>query len=159
MKNNVYILIGVPGSGKSTWTSKLEGGKHVLSSDNIIEALAAARGTTYDDEWANNIGFATRNMMREFHSRINHPSHEDLVIDRTNMTRKSRKQFFKECFDKSKWNWIAVVFETPEETEWNRRLNSRPGKTIPADAIRNMLNSYEAPSFDEGFDAIMEIDN
>lgn len=159
MTNTIYMLIGVPGSGKSTWTSKLEGPKHVISTDNIIDAIAASKGTTYDDEWSDNVGAATASMWNEFQSRINRPSYEDIVIDRTNMNKKSRAQFFKKCYNKSNWKWIAVVFKTPDDSEWRRRLNSRPGKTIPASVLRSMQESYVAPSFDEGFDAIMEIDN
>jgi tRNA uridine 5-carbamoylmethylation protein Kti12 len=34
------------------------------------------------------------------------------------------------------------------------RLNSRVGKQIPYHVVENMINTYEHPSLDEGFDDI-----
>jgi hypothetical protein len=39
--------------------------------------------------------------------------------------------------------------------EWNRRLDSRPGKTIPAHVLSSMIEHYEVPTEAEGFDKII----
>jgi hypothetical protein len=47
-----------------------------------------------------------------------------------------------------------VVFKTPKEDELARRLANRPGKNIPDNVIRAMINNYEAPTWEEGFTEI-----
>jgi tRNA uridine 5-carbamoylmethylation protein Kti12 len=46
------------------------------------------------------------------------------------------------------------VFKTPDEEELIKRLNSRPGKEIPKDVISNMIDNWEEPTLEEGFDEI-----
>ena len=49
------------------------------------------------------------------------------------------------------YRFDAVVFPNPDPAEWERRLNSRPGKTIPDNIIRNMVASFRMPTPEEGF--------
>jgi tRNA uridine 5-carbamoylmethylation protein Kti12 len=46
---------------------------------------------------------------------------------------------------------IAVVFPTPDHAELQRRLASRPGKTIPEGVVEQMIAQYEEPTELEGF--------
>jgi gluconate kinase len=50
---------------------------------------------------------------------------------------------------------IAIVFPTPDEDELQRRLASRPGKTIPEYILGPMIESLEYPEMDEGFDSVL----
>lgn len=145
------ILIGVPASGKSTWLSQQQG--VVLSSDAIVEQLAAKRGQTYDQAFKDVIGEADKKFWIECRQAAN--KHIDVFIDRTNMSRKSRARYF-EIF--KGYEFEALVFPTPEKSEWKRRLANRPGKTIPQFVLDNMNNSYEAPTREEGFSTIGYVD-
>jgi len=49
---------------------------------------------------------------------------------------------------------IAVVFRTPDAEELQRRLDSRPGKTIPPEVIADMIDNFEMPTEQEGFKEI-----
>ena len=49
---------------------------------------------------------------------------------------------------------IAVVFKTPEHKELMRRLMSRPGKVIPEDVVFDMIDNFEMPTKEEGFEEI-----
>ena len=50
MTKNMYILVGPPGSGKSTWIEKeFQNGCFVISSDHIIEDIAQGENKTYDE--------------------------------------------------------------------------------------------------------------
>ena len=57
----------------------------------------------------------------------------------------------------SNYQVVAVVFPTPDTKELVRRLNNRPGKTIPDEVIQNMIKSYEEPTEAEGFDKIIHV--
>lgn len=146
------ILVGVPGSGKSTWLSNNRvAWSKTVSTDNVIEELASQHGFTYDEIFRETIRFADMVMVKE----MLHAAEQgvDLYIDRTNLSIRSRKQFMDKL-RKYGYEFDCVVFRTPEPEEWNRRLSSRPGKTIPQDAIERMVASYEEPSEQEGFNTV-----
>lgn len=146
-----YILIGVPGSGKSTWTKKLSETVDFvhLSSDKHIERFAESIGATYSEVFLEYIKRATIDMNAELDEAIKNKKH--IVWDQTNVSKASRK--FK-IGKLSSYRVIAVEFPTPDEVELKRRLDSRPGKFIPADAMRRMISGLEPASLDEGFDEI-----
>ena len=157
------ILVGVPASGKSTWlrTKYGEYGTYVASTDNIIEEIASSYGMTYNEGFKELIGFADKVMWRMITTCMMRQL--DFTIDRTNLTAKSRKKFI----DKLKlhrYEIECVVFpevgsKALSHEEWKRRLNSRPGKTIPQEALDRMVNSYEIPLMSEGFSNIIFIEN
>lgn len=145
------MLVGVPGSGKSTWIQEYMPMANVMSTDIVIENVARSYGMTYNEGFKELISFAERVMWR--HITLAHMRQEDYVIDRTNLSAKSRKKFI----DKLKlhgYDIECVVFHTPEPEEWKRRLDSRPGKNIPQEALDRMVDSYEIPLMSEGFTSI-----
>jgi predicted kinase len=76
---------------------------------------------------------------------------KDIIWDQTSTTIKSRARKFNMLHD---YYAIAVVFKTPEPEELARRLASRPGKNIPEEVITQMINNWEEPSLEEGFQEI-----
>ena len=146
------ILVGVPGSGKSTWFDKNKTATTApISSDNTIEFLAGLYGFTYSDIFSETIQFATKVMEKQLV--WNAERGNDVVIDRTNMTAWSRKKFI-DILKPYGYEFECVVFPTPEPEEWKRRLDSRPGKTIPQEAIDRMVKGYDVPTEKEGFKKI-----
>lgn len=153
-----YILIGVPGSGKSTWIKKQNIGPfaYIASTDRIIEDVADIYCMTYNEAFKDLIKFAEKVMWSEIES-----SAKDgytIYIDRTNMSEKSRKKFI-DFLKPYGYTFEAVNFETPEDEEWERRLASRPGKTIPKYVLESMADNYEMPLMSEGFQKIHFIKN
>ena len=49
-----------------------------------------------------------------------------------------------------------MFFPSPDDQELKRRLDARPGKTIPANVILGMKSQLERPSTSEGFDEIVD---
>ena len=147
------MLVGVPGSGKSTWlcTKYAEYGTYVASTDNIIEEVASSYGMTYDEGFKELIGFADKVMWRMITTCMMRGL--DFTIDRTNLTAKSRAKFIQKL-KLHRYEIECVVFPTPEPEEWKRRLDSRSGKTIPQEVLDRMVDSYEMPLMSEGFSSI-----
>ena len=77
---------------------------------------------------------------------------EDVIWDQTNLTPKSRKSKLDMVPDH--YERIAVVFPTPDEAEWQRRLD-RPGKSIPQHILMGMRDSMKLPTEEEGFHEII----
>ena len=153
-----YILVGMPASGKSTWMRNQEwiDDTYVASTDDIIENIAAQYGLTYNEAFKDVVGFAEKVMWRELEMSA---KNGDLIyVDRTNRSAKSRKKYI-DFLKPYGYTFKAIVFPTPDETEWRRRLDSRPGKTIPKNALKSMRYSYEMPLPGEGFDEIVYENN
>lgn len=152
------ILVGVPGSGKSTWLIENRSkGAWIVSTDNIINGLADDYGFTYDQIFKETIRFADMAMVARM--LIAAENGYDLYIDRTNMSEKSRQQFIKKL-SKYGYEFECVVFPTPERDELDRRLSERSarlGKTIPQEVVDRMIASYEMPLYSEGFSKITYI--
>lgn len=150
-----YIMVGLPGSGKSTIaqhlvTSVLPGTIAYLSTDSYIEAVASLNRLTYREVFADTIEEAITATNLEMQEAI--ANRLDLVIDNTHLSVKSRAKklaMIPPCYQKT-----AIIVHRPDSAEWNRRLNSRPGKTIPEAVIHDMLASYECPTLAEGFNQI-----
>ncbi len=146
-----YQLIGVPGSGKSTWIQNQDWAKDcvVVSTDNHVEAYAKEQGKTYSEVFTKFMPEAV-NLMAQDVIRAREAG-KDIIWDQTSVNLKSRTRKFNML---PNYDHIAVVFKTPEHKELMRRLFSRPGKDIPDHVIASMIASYEPPTEEEGFKEI-----
>lgn len=153
----LYMLIGVPGSGKSTWVTDLllksDTALRVLSTDEYIQYHADIVGKTYDEVFTDMIRPAEKHMYAQLALAIK--NNDDIIWDQTNLSFKIRSKKLKRI--PTYYRRVAVVFETPEPEEHARRLNSRPGKSIPPAMIAGMIKAMEPPIAVEGWDSIITI--
>jgi predicted kinase len=149
-----YQLIGVPGSGKSTWVDKQAWAFSCakVSTDKWVEIYAKEVGRTYSEVFADFMPTAVELMAKEVVAA--REMNRDIIWDQTSTTVNSRSKKFRMLPD---YEHIAVVFKTPEHTELMRRLMSRPGKEIPDHVIASMIASWEDPTKEEGFREIQYI--
>ena len=147
--NTLYVMIGLPGSGKSTWIKNHCGENSIIiSSDDLREKIFK----DVNNQENNAKVFTT---MREltFEALTNNKS---VYYDATNVTRKNRQSILD--FIKSnhiECRKVAVIVETPYE-ECLRR-NSIRNRHVPEHVIKNMMERFELPLINEGFDEILEI--
>jgi len=146
-----YQLVGVPGSGKSTWIANQEWAAscHIISTDYWVEMEAARVGKTYSEIFLEYMPRAVELMAQNVVTVRNMGN--DIIWDQTSTTVASRVRKFRMLPD---YEHIAVVFETPSRIELKRRLDSRPGKIIPEVVVEGMLASFEMPTVEEGFKEI-----
>ena len=146
-----YQLIGVPAAGKSTWIKNQVWalGLTVVSTDQFVEHYAKTQSKTYSEVFKDYMPVAVELMTSQV-VRARELSHS-LIWDQTNTTVASRARKFRML---PEYDHIAVVFATPDPTELARRLAGRPGKNIPADAVRDMISRFQLPTEAEGFKEI-----
>lgn len=157
-KPTCYQLIGVPGSGKSTWvrekgTASLRFFAYI-STDIYVENYAAEHNKTYNDVFKDYMSTAVELMLEDV--RAAHRLGVDVIWDQTNLTVESRRKKFQML---QEYDHIAVVFKTPDRDEHQQRLSSRYGKRIPDAVMSGMIQSFQLPELCEGFSEIIIADN
>lgn len=150
-KPKLYVLVGVPGSGKSTWINNQEWATKcvVISTDDLVDAHAATIGQTYSDVFKDYMPTAVQLMTDQVIAARKKKA--DIIWDQTSVSVGSRKKKLRMLPNYYK---IAVVFPTPDATELQRRLDSRPGKNIPKQVSNSMAASFVMPTEEEGFDEV-----
>ena len=154
----VYMFVGVPGSGKSTFYNNAQrvallDAPGYVSTDAIIDHIANEFDTTYDQIFKEAIGLAQKIAEQDLKYWLS--TGFNIVWDQTNLTVKGRAQ--KIAMIPDDWKIVAIWFPIPEKDEWKRRLD-RPGKVIPARVLENMANTFTIPDTTEGFDEVYRFD-
>ena len=145
-----YMLIGLPGTGKSTWIDHFyeeEQNQVIISSDYFVERFAHLCGMTYNEAFP--LAMARGIPDKFIRKRLNKAivENRDVLWDQTNLTVKSRKAKMSKL---PGYTFEALVFEKPFQDTWEKNLN-RPGKLIPKNILNRMQQSYQPPTLDEGF--------
>ena len=141
----LMLLVGIPGSGKSTYAHKYikeHPDAICLSSDKIREELWGNEATQGD----NNEVFHL--MQCRAVEALNNG--QSVIYDATNITRKDRAYIISQCpkFVKIKCYIIWAPIETCIERDASR------ARTVGKDVIDRMLKRFQAPYYDEGIDEI-----
>ena len=149
-----YQLIGVPGSGKSTWIKNKIWtlGLTIISTDPFVEDYAKAQNKTYTEVFKDYMPTAV-NLMAQAVVESREAEH-DVIWDQTSTTIKSRERKFRML---PNYYHIAVDFRTHEIDVLTERLANRPGKEIPWEVIQGMIDTLEEPTDKEGFKEIWYI--
>lgn len=152
----VWLGVGFPGVGKSTWLSKNVKSTTqdilVLSTDQLIEEEAKTVGKTYNQVFKDTIEPATAVFFAQM--KMAFDNDRNVFIDRTNLSVKSRRRIL--FMVPKHYKKIALVFTCDKEVH-DVRLQMRPGKTIPKGVIKSMEESFQYPTVEEGFDQVQEI--
>jgi predicted kinase len=150
VKLKVYLLVGAPGSGKSTYGLKM-----VANDPTLVrlcpDEFRAKFGTGEGDQSVSAKAFsATREGMRDALK-----NGKNVIIDATSMARKSRKDFVAIARTYSA-HITAVVFIVDRETlvSRNKIRGENGGRNVPEEVIDRMLGNFEMPSFPEVDDVI-----
>jgi predicted kinase len=149
--NKLYVLVGVPASGKSTWIRDQIWtlGLTIVSTDAFVEDYARSQGKTYTEVFDEYMPTAVE-LMTEQVIRARELGH-DIIWDQTSTTIATRARKLRMLPD---YYAIAIVFRTPDRATLDERLNSRPGKLVPSHVVDGMINNWEEPTEDEGFKEI-----
>jgi predicted kinase len=159
------FMIGVSGSGKTTWVNAHE--YVACSTDFVIEELANIMGISYTQAFdyiqnKKKFDYITVKFFEKIRDCI--LNNKDFVIDRTHLKRHIRISLINElksfAIEHGKnLDISAVSFELPKNTIFERLKNreKKNGKSIPREVILEQINSFDIPTLDEGFVSIERI--
>lgn len=138
----LYMLVGLPGSGKSTFSEKLKNKMTVISSDDIRRELGCLGDMSRNNEVFDILVNRVNSSIKD----------NDTVIDACNISVSSRNKIIGNIDTKCKK--IAIVMNNNLDRCINNN-NNRDNK-ISDSIIENMYKRYEEPSKSEGFDGIIK---
>jgi predicted kinase len=138
----VYVLVGLPASGKSTWLSRR--GVTPLSSD----AMRLLLRDNENDQTIHGTVFAV--LRRLLRLRLELGAAES-YIDATNLTKRDRRQWIK-IADLSGADCVAVYFDVPLAVCLER--NAARQRVVPVEAMERLAKRLAPPELAEGFAAI-----
>lgn len=164
MKINVFICIGLPGSGKSTW-AKEKVKKSRDSQNRVIivnkdQLRTMIHGTYVFHKQYEDLVKALRNSL--LYTFICHGY--DIIIDETNISREKRIELLYELrtiarrLDRVQLK-ITYVWFTENRRNLQFRMRNPKGqkKTTWESVINNMRKSFERPLKSERYDELIKI--
>lgn len=172
----MFVLIGAPGIGKTTWTTGLrqamafsgdDAGVTIVSEDeyrlqffeaNVEQGVPGIIHTKdlYAAAWSycaeNSVDY-DKYAAKQLAEAVS--SGDDLVLDRTNLTRKARAKWIQAA-KQAKYQIVAVEFYASESTVLNRQ-QTRGDKAVPLSRVREMYMRTETAWFPVEVDAYLVV--
>jgi predicted kinase len=143
---HLIVMIGVPRSGKSTYVKSLN--YNVVSRDDLVEKHGT--GNSYNEKWKSLTKTQQKHidteLMKNFQNLVKEG--KNIVVDMTNMSKKSRKKWLVKNYKKT----AVLVIES--KSVIMERMTS--DKNIPEYVVDNMMKSFVYPNLEE-FDEVMAI--
>ncbi len=147
---NLYLLMGIPGSGKSTWTrNHLTPYDWYVSRDDIRFALVPDGEPYFSKE---------KEVLKRYIEDINIGLNlgYDVYADATQVSKWSRNNILNKVKNANKVNCIYIKTSLKVALERNEGRDGR--LRVPSDQIQKMYRNIEEPTFEEGFEAIYIIE-
>ena len=142
-----FMMVGIPGSGKTTWISR-NLGKHVMvvHTDSIRRNIYGYFPQELEDQLENKVWNTAVKDVRSYLF-----DGFDAVLDSMALSINFRSLLIHRIFgeNKSKVNIIAVFLDTPFEVALKR--NKEREKVVNEDTIIRLLKYLEPPTKEEGF--------
>jgi predicted kinase len=152
------MLVGLPGSGKSTWVKEFVKGALdnyvIISTDEFIDEYAAANNVSYNEAFKLlDLKEVEKKMYEKLEVAVYENKH--IIWDQTNTSVKTRAKKLSKI--PNKYMKYAKYFDISEE-DLNARLYKRAkeeDKFIPHTVLQSMKDSLVEPSTTEGFNYIL----
>jgi predicted kinase len=146
----LVVLVGVSGSGKSSWAARRFPAREILSSDAFREMVS--------DDAADQSASADAFRLLHLAARARLRRGLRTVIDATNLTLRARRQLLAAARVAGR-PAVAIVFDVPLERCLAQNAH-RAGRRVPGSVVRDQQRQLEVARQaleDEGFSAIVTL--
>ena len=149
--SKLFIMMGAPGSGKTTWCkNNVPKNAAYISRDEIRFNIIKDEDSYFSKE---------KIVYDIFINKINEAleSGLDVYADQTSLNAGSRKKLIN-ALNKKPDEIIGIYFTTPLDIVLQRNAQRTGRALVPEDVVINMFNSLTRPTLDEGFTEILEVE-
>jgi predicted kinase len=146
----LYVLTGIPGSGKSTYARTQLGRCVRVSLDDLRKMMS---GHDYHAEYEPMVAEAARVVLEAMLAQANVLGF-DVVLDATNVTRAWRG----DAIQRARRHGVepfSVFVDVPFEVA--ARRNAERGRVVPEEVLERFHGQLEPPQEDEGFVAVIRV--
>lgn len=152
-QKNLYLMSGIPGSGKSTFIKNTINDKSVwISRDAIRFSLVAET-----EEYFSKEDLVLKTFYQEIQAALENPSVENIYVDATHLNPKGRKEVLSKISIPDGVNVNAVYTNVPISICIKRNAQRTGRAVVPSHVIQSMAKRYIYPTKDEGFVHIYEV--
>jgi len=157
MSKTLFVLVGPPASGKSTWAQEY------LTSMNESVLWVSRDKIRFSIVNENEDYFSQEKLV--YSSFINSiktglETHDTVIADATHIAAGSRKKLFKALGDSIKEvEVIAMVVKVDYKTALARNAERRGREYVPPCVLESMYESFTIPTLEEGFNQIWIYEN
>ena len=146
-KPTLTMLVGLPGSGKSTYVKENFLEENIFSSDAIREELFGSDNNKVNTPENN------QKVFTELHKRIKErlKSGQNAVYDATNINCKRRMAFLRELKNIPCKKYCVIIATPYEQCLINNKNRER---NVPNEVIKRMYMNWSTPYYFEGWDQI-----
>lgn len=148
--SKMYVVIGIPGCGKSTYIQNhIKENEIIVSRDKIRFSMLKD-----NDDYFSKESEVYDKFIEQIDAAI--AAKKDVWVDQTSLNRAARNKLFSRL-NKKPDEIIGIYFNIPITIALQRNAQRSGRALVPEDAIYNMLVALEKPTKKEGFTKILEV--
>lgn len=145
MKKTLWLLSGIPASGKSTWARQflhsVEPEMAIWHSRDMIRFAMLKEDEDY---------FAHEDEVYELfiegiQASLDHPFRKDIIVDQTNLNDKARNKLLSYLKIDPDVEIVNVIFDVPLHVCLERNAQRTGREKVPNSVIRRMFYSFKYP--------------